>query len=95
MAPHEPYVDEDGMRVLNIHDLTPKRIHELYTHKYHIAFRAAVELIPHLGNNVIITSDHGECLGDCGRISHGGTDYHDHLVYVPWFKVNKKRMLRG
>jgi len=43
------------------------------------------DLLPDLDGTVVVTADHGECLGDCGQWFHGRThDPHEHLVTVPW-----------
>lgn len=37
---------------------------------------------------VVITSDHGECLGDCGQYQHNlGHEPHPHLTEVPWVEL--------
>jgi hypothetical protein len=46
------------------------------------------DLLPDLNGRVVVTADHGECLGDCGQWFHGRShDHHDHLVTVPWAVV--------
>lgn len=48
----------------------------------------ADKLIPILDGDIVITSDHGQCLGDCRQYLHGHQHHkHDHLVNVPWFEV--------
>jgi len=46
------------------------------------------DLLPDLDGTIIVTADHGECLGDCGQWFHGyGYDPHHHLVTVPWVVI--------
>lgn len=46
------------------------------------------EFVYELDGNIVVTSDHGECLGDCGQWLHGtGFDEHEHLVNVPWLEI--------
>lgn len=69
--------------------LTTVDLTEAYIENCLFALKAAKELIPHLGDKVIITADHGECLGDCGQLFHGqGHDKHNHLVNVFWFEID-------
>lgn len=50
----------------------------------HIAFLASK-----LSGNIIITSDHGEFLGENGRFGHPCGCNHPIVRDVPWFKINK------
>lgn len=66
-----------------------REIEQAYIETYRQAFEAACEIIPELDGQIIITADHGECLGDCGQLYHGrGHDTHEHLCKVPWFTVD-------
>lgn len=69
-------------------DITLKEFRKAYVQGLRYALEAVTDLMPHLGEKVVITSDHGECLGDCGQFFHGASlKPHDHLVYVPWLEV--------
>lgn len=70
-------------------EITLKDLHNGYVSNLKIAFEAAVDIMPYLGKRVIITADHGECLGDCGMFFHGRRFKHEHIVNVPWFEVSE------
>lgn len=67
--------------------LSYRALTEHYIQTYRTAFESAIELIPDLNGEIVITADHGECL-TCGQLFHGRNhDKHDHLTHVPWFEV--------
>lgn len=45
-------------------------------------------LFPLLSGRVVVTADHGECLGDCGQYLHDlDHEPHEHLTTVPWYET--------
>ena len=96
-APHPPFFDIPCLngkiggaklkRLFETGEITIQDIRRGYTSNLKMAFEAAIEIMPYLGKKVIITADHGECLGDCGRLLHGAGYNHEHIVNVPWFEV--------
>lgn len=87
LQPHNPY------RKLN--DIYGTQHAKQYTHNelkiaYYDNYRWVLQnisnrLLPILSGDIIITSDHGQCLGDCGQYLHSPThDKHDHLINVPF-----------
>jgi len=105
LKPHPPFVGtplEDitkgsgkiqrTQKMMNQGRLTLKELREAYEKNVKIAFEGVVDLISDLDGNIVITSDHGTCLGDCGQFYHArGFEKHDHLVEVPWFRVERIR----
>lgn len=98
LAPHPPFPNmkfTEGKGKVNrvkqrLSDgrLTLADLQKAYIEKLHWGLEAIVELYPFLDKPIIITSDHGECLGDCGQIFHGRNyKKHRHLIIVPWFEV--------
>lgn len=54
------------------------------------------DLLPDLGGRVVMTADHGECLGDCGQWFHErGHDPHLHLATVPWAIIQDENSEHG
>jgi len=101
MQPHPPFINtpleeltkgrgkiQRTQRMVDEGRLTFGELRDAYEKNVRIAFEGAVDLIPDLDGDVVITSDHGECLGRCGQFYHArGYEEHDHLVEVPWFNV--------
>lgn len=71
-------------------DLASEELEQAYERTYRQAFEALCELLPALEGEVVVTADHGECLGDCGQLFHGPWHTpHDHLATVPWLRVDR------
>jgi len=101
LQPHPPFLDtpleeltkgkgkiQRTQRMIDEGRLTFGELRDAYEKNVRIAFEGVVDLIPDLDGDVVITSDHGECLGRCGQFYHArGFEKHDHLVEVPWFNV--------
>lgn len=99
MDPHRPYptlqipegegdVIERTRREVEKGDITTDMLENAYVDAYIFAVQAAFNLVEDLPGRVFLTSDHGECLGDCDQYYHGPDhDHHDHLVNVPWVVV--------
>ncbi len=102
LKPHPPFAGMEHLtstskkldktwNALETGEITYERLTESYEESYRIAFEKAVELVNVLEGDIIITSDHGTCLGTCGQLFHGrNMEKHDHLTVIPWFKVNKQ-----
>ena len=52
-----------------------------------------VEFIP--SGKIVITSDHGELLGEEGKYGHPGNFRHPKLLEVPWLEIDKGRKKVG
>lgn len=69
-------------------DLTLDELEQAYVRTYKLAFECATDLVSDLDGDVILTADHGECLR-CGQLFHSRRHkMHDHLVQVPWFRID-------
>jgi len=99
IAPHPPF---DGLEDLTAEstktietqqalangELTFEELTDAYRETYRKAFRHAVEVLPELDGEIVITADHGTCLY-CGQLFHGRRlEMHDHMTHVPWFEVD-------
>lgn len=103
LAPHPPLVGlgkttsgrgkiDAVQEALATDVLTPENLADAYRATARLAFDAAVDLIPDLPGEVVITADHGECLadGECEQVFHARNhDPHDHLTTVPWARVDE------
>lgn len=99
LDPHPPLIGQEGLtsgrgkteatrQALGDGRLSHEGLLDAYIDTYERGFRAARKLVPNLPGRVVLTADHGECLGDCGQLFHGRRhDKHDHLCTVPWFEV--------
>lgn len=77
-------------RALRSGEITYAELSEAYIDTYREGLRYARDLVDDLDGRVVITSDHGTCLGDCGQLFHGRRlEMHDHLTIMPWFEVER------
>jgi len=67
-----------------------KGLKKAYLDNLHIVLKNAQALCEKLDGKTIITSDHGELLGEKGLYGHGPPlPRHEKLLTVPWFILNK------
>ena len=65
---------------------------EAYTENLHRVLEHVQELVRNLHGKIIITSDHGEMLGENGFYGHGyPLPRHPKLVEIPWFVIEKRQ----
>jgi hypothetical protein len=88
-------------KIFNLKPINPmdaiQRVHgdnglkKLYKENLEIVLSYVSELIQSLDGIIIVTSDHGELLGEDGYYGHGPSIPHDnpYLRNVPWLKINK------
>lgn len=62
-------------------------LREAYSGNLELVLRFTAELVGALDGVLVITSDHGELLGEEGRYSHGRGRSERLLLEVPWFRV--------
>jgi len=62
-------------------------LRQAYAENLKIVLSYITSLVPKLSGNVVITSDHGELLGENRMFAHIYGYHHPILRYVPWFKV--------
>ena len=61
-----------------------------YRENLRMVLKEVQELVRYLAGRIIITSDHGELLGEKGRYSHFGGSDDPLLTGVPWLVIDKK-----
>ncbi len=61
-----------------------------YTDNLKLVLKNVKSLLPSLEGEVIITSDHGNCLGEMGLHHHPGGYHIKPLIEVPWLVVKDK-----
>lgn len=103
IPPHIPYIGskaEDlnqevvGIReIVHENDLDKRELHELYEQNVDLVINEVSELITELSGKTVITSDHGEMLGErqhpvpARGYGHPSGVYTPELVKIPWFVV--------
>lgn len=90
LQPHGPYrtlPGTSGVGVASEHE--PDELRDAYRDNYEWVLEIIRDdLLPLLSGRVVVTSDHGECMGDCGQYLHNlGHEPHAHLTEVPWFET--------
>jgi len=69
-------------------EITEQDLKDAYEKNVRIAFEGAVDLIPDLDGDVVITSDHGTALGESSYLFHARSyPSIPCLNHVPWFVV--------
>jgi len=66
-----------------------KGLRKAYAENLLIVLEYLTDLIPYLPGKVVITSDHGEFLGERFQFSHPCKSKHRIVRCVPWLEVNK------
>ena len=69
-------------------------LRKAYAENLLIVLEYLTDLIPYLLGKVVITSDHGEFLGERFQFSHPCRSKHEVVRCVPWFEVNKVKKVR-
>lgn len=92
LQPHNPYrtlLDTHGEGQASRYDRDA--LEGAYRDNYEWVLGVIEEdLLPLLSGRVVITSDHGQCFGDCGQYLHNlGHEPHEHLTTVPWMDLGE------
>jgi len=66
-------------------------LREAYLENLRLVLECVNGLVENLSGKIVITSDHGELLGERGRYSHFAESSDPLLVEVPWLRVAKPR----
>lgn len=66
-----------------------KALKEAYEENLIRALEAVSALVEQLSGSIIVTSDHGELLGENGYYGHSYVPRHEQITMVPWFEVAK------
>ena len=80
--------------ILDIYDsiesgsVSDEKLETVYKSNLQRVIQAAKPLIAESSEKTVITSDHGELLGEDGRYLHGGMP-HPILCELPWFEVTE------
>jgi len=69
----------------------PQGLREAYKANLEMVLAQAAELLNHLSGRIVITSDHGELLGEKKCYSHPSGSLNPVLIEVPWLVVEKER----
>jgi len=62
-----------------------------YYHNLMLVLKYVSKLVDQLSGKIIVTSDHGELLGEDGMYSHASGRVHPKLLEIPWFVVKNNR----
>jgi hypothetical protein len=60
-----------------------------YEENLHVVLDQVVKLIDYMAGTIVVTSDHGELLGEKGRYSHFGGSTDPYLIDIPWLVIEK------
>jgi len=69
-------------------EITEQDLRDAYEKNVRVAFEGAVDLIPDLDGDVVITSDHGTALNESSYVFHARSYPEMECInHVPWFEV--------
>lgn len=68
-------------------NVTFSMLRKAYRDNLRLVLKVVAELLPHLEGKTIITADHGDLLGEGGKVWHWRGSYDPRLKEVPWFEV--------
>lgn len=99
MQPHAPYFDINGNEVYrwptDDYGCDPNELRDSYTNNVNLVLSEVSRLLDSLVGKTVITSDHGELLGErlppCPfrQFQHPAGIYVEELVKVPWFIIDR------
>lgn len=88
---------EDSEEVVNTLKQAARRgyvsaseIEEVYTENLKLVLEYVERLVSEVEGKVVITADHGDCLGEHGIIGHGKGLYYEELRKVPWLTIDSE-----
>ncbi len=81
--PHANPIDAMRRKIGN------KGLREAYAENLRFVLGYVAKLVKKISGDVIVTSDHGERLGEGNNYSHYSGVYDPTLIEVPWFKVER------
>lgn len=71
-------------------ELSTDTLRDAYVDNYRWVLEKTIPFLEQLDGTIVVTADHGECLGDCGQFYHSGAhDMHTHLRKVPWWVIER------
>lgn len=65
-------------------------LRKAYKANLELVLKEVVRLLKYLSGKIVITSDHGELLGENRCYSHGSGSTSPYLIEIPWFIVDKQ-----
>lgn len=68
-----------------------KRLRDAYKANLESVLQQVAVLLKHLSGKIIITSDHGELLGDNNCYAHPTGSFNPVLLEVPWLAIEKRK----
>ena len=72
-------------------EIDKKKLREAYRDNLRLVLKSVSELVPYLNGKTVITSDHGELLGEYGMFEHPPNWKVKELRVVPWLEVESKK----
>ncbi|QKQ98770.1 hypothetical protein GKQ38_04565 [Candidatus Nanohaloarchaea archaeon] len=70
-------------------EISDEKLRELYRLNLYRVLKSVEELVEKVNHdNIVITADHGEALGECGIYEHPENLNHPKVRVVPWVEVN-------
>lgn len=102
MQPHRPFVGKKSLRgeddvwgLLSKGELNKEKVWEAYKSNLKLVMREVKKLGQELKGKVVLTSDHGNCMGEYGIYDHLAEIRIEELVKVPWVILKNTSKAKG
>lgn len=87
LQPHTPFIGET--RIPPDGRVSVERRRKAYKDNLILVLKSVKKLIDNLCGKIIVTADHGECLGEWGLWKHPDNVHVKELIVIPWLIINK------
>ncbi len=85
------------MRTFGLRSHVIKLLRRLYEENLRLALEHVTNLVDYIEGKIIITSDHGELLGENGSYGHApqcSETRHKKLIEIPWLEIQRDKALK-
>jgi len=68
-------------------------VRKAYAQNVQLVLKSVADLVSELSGKIVVTSDHGEMLGEDGCYGHWGRSSKKHLIEIPWLVIDKGKRI--
>jgi len=91
-------ISRPSLQRLIVNRLGPMALQRAYESDLRLALECVVDLLDYLQGKIVVTSDHGEFLGEGGHFGHSSHNFampdHTPLTDIPWLELTREEILK-